>query len=36
MFSITEKARREMVWLYGRSFKKVDISDDAKQSFGTF
>ena len=25
-----------MAWMYGRSFKKVDISDDAKQSFGIF
>ena len=33
-FSITEKARREWFWLHGRSFKKTDISDEAKQSFG--
>jgi truncated hemoglobin YjbI len=36
MFSITEKARREWLGCMEEVLKKVDISDDAKQSFWDF
>ena len=36
MFSITEKARREWLGCMEEVLKKVDISEEAKQSFWNF